>query len=143
MVCPAPAASKVRKVAFDEGLEMTTGSGKRQKTKLIQVRVTPEEKLRLKERAGEFGVSVGELCRRSIMSSLPKSLVDQNAIRELALLRADLGRLGGLLKGWLAGSFARQPPAISTRDDVVRLRRQIEEAQRDVIKAAQRVSKPK
>jgi len=118
-------------------------SESRKKTKLIQVRATPDEKVVLKDRALEFGVSVGELCRQAIFGSKPKSLADQNAIQELATLRADLGRLGGLLKGWLAGSFQQQPPAIKTRDDVVKLLRQIEESQKSVVEVAQRIGKSK
>ena len=106
----------------------------------IGVRVTPEEKERLKKRADSFGVSMGELCRRAIFDSIPKSKVDQNAIEELAATRADLGRLGGLLKGWLAGSFTQPPPSIQTRNDVVSLRLEIEAAQRNVVEAVRRLS---
>jgi hypothetical protein len=91
--------------------EVMTGrrSESRKKTELIQVRATPEEKAFLQARAAAFGVSVGELCRRVIFGAIPKSRVDQNAIQEIATTRADLGRLGGLLKGWLMGSFPRSP----------------------------------
>ena len=120
---------------------MATHSESRKKTKLIQVRVTPEEKVRLKARAAEFGVSVGELCRRTIFSSTPKSLTDQKAYLELAAMRADLGRVGGLLKGYLAGSFERSPPGLQTRDEVVALLCQIEASQRGVVAVAKRVGK--
>ena len=80
-------------------------SESRQKTETIGVRCTPEEKAALKARADAFGISVGALCRDTIFGAKPKSKTDQNAIDELALTRADLGRLGGLLKGWLAGVF--------------------------------------
>jgi hypothetical protein len=119
---------------------MAIRSESRKKTKLIQVRVTPEEKVQLKTRAADFGVSVGELCRRSIFSAVPKSLADQNAIQELAALRADLGRMGGLFKGWLAGSFPQPVPSLKTSGDVIRLRRGIEATQKLVVDAVNRVS---
>jgi hypothetical protein len=111
--------------------DMAARSESRQKTKLIQVRATPEEKVQLKARADAFGVSMGELCRRTIFGTKSKSLVDQDAIQELASTRADLGRLGGLLKGWLAGSFPAAPrPGI---EQVRALLKQIEVSQMIVI----------
>jgi len=119
---------------------MAIRSESRIKTKLIQVRVSPEEKLQLKARAADFGVSVGELCRRSIFSAVPKSVADQNAIQELAALRADLGRMGGLFKGWLAGSFSQPAPTLTTSGDVIRLRREIEATQKLVVDAVNKVT---
>lgn len=85
-------------------------SENRIKTKLIQVRATPEEKAQLKARANAFGISMGALCRETIFGAKPKSRVDQQAIIELAQTRADLGRLGGLLKGWLGGKAFPDAP---------------------------------
>lgn len=106
-------------------------SESRKKTELIQVRATPEEKEILRARAAAFGVSVGELCRQTIFATAPKSRVDQNAIQELATTRADLARVGGLLKGWLVGSFPAAP-----RPDVGQVRdllKQIETSQATVV----------
>jgi len=119
---------------------MGTRSESRKKTKLVQVRCTPDEKVELKARAAEFRMSVGELCRRAIFGAIPKSKTDQNAIQELSVLRADLGRLGGLLKGWLAGSFSQASPSLKTHSDVVRLLREIEAAQKQVVGAVHKVS---
>lgn len=119
---------------------MAKRSESRKKTELIQVRATPEEKIQLKARAAEFGVSVGELCRSSIFNSLPESLADQNAIKELAALRADLGRMGGLLKGWLANSFDQPAPTLKNSGDVIRLRQEIEATRKLVVEAVSRVS---
>lgn len=120
-------------------LEMST-SELRHKTKLIQVRATPEEKAKLKSHAAAFGISMGELCRQAIFGSTPKSKTDQNAIHELAATRADLGRLGGLLKGWLAGSFHQVPPAPQTHAEVVSLLHEIESAQKRVVDAFTQIS---
>jgi hypothetical protein len=110
------------------------GSESRKKTELIQVRATPDEKCRLKTRADAFGTSVGELCREAMFGALPRSKVDQLAVAELAATRADLGRVGGLLKGWLAGAF---PHGLAPQPAEVRaLLKQIEAAQEKVVGVA-------
>lgn len=116
-------------------------SEKRQKTKLVQVRATPEEKEALRDRAAAFGISVGELCRQAIFGSKPKAKTDQAAISELATARADLGRVGGLLKGWLAGSFPNAPTP--SKQDVIEVRRllaQLEAAQALAVAAITKVA---
>ncbi len=118
---------------------MAARSESRQKTELIQVRATPDEKERLRARAAAFGISMGELCRQTIFASTPRSKTDQGAIAELAGTRADLGRLGGLLKGWLSGAFEKPVPDIQTRDDVIALLRQIEATQALVLERVKKV----
>lgn len=76
---------------------------------------------------------MGELCRGTIFGAKPKSKTDQSAIQELADTRADLGRLGGLLKGWLAGSFEQEKPGPRSRAEVDRLLGEIERAQEKVL----------
>lgn len=115
-------------------------SESRQKTELIQVRATPAEKEKLRSRAEAFDVSMGELCRQAIFGSVPKSKTDQDARRELAATRADLGRLGGLLKGWLAGSFEQGTPPPKTHADVVKLLRDIEATQQRVVAAVKKLA---
>lgn len=116
-------------------------SESRQKTQLVQVRCTPLEKQQLKSRAAAFGssMSVGELCRSIIFGSQPKSMTDQVAIVELAHLRADLGRMGGLLKGWLSGSFIQAPPALKSHSDVIKLLKEIDVAQQRVLEVVEKV----
>ena len=106
-------------------------------TKTVQVRATPDEKDRLKVRAAAFGISLGELCRQTIFGSKPKAKTDLEAIQALALARADLGRLGGLLKGWLAGSFSSSPPP--DQKHVRDLLHEIEAAQNVVVKAVKKL----
>lgn len=103
----------------------------------IQVRATPSEKAMLKARAAAFGISVGELVRQTIFSTKPKSKTDLTAIQELAVTRADLGRVGGLLKGWLAGSFPDSPSP-----DQIKIRallHKIEIAQADVLASVKKL----
>lgn len=114
-----------------------SGSESRKKTLTLQVRATPEEKSMLKARAAAFGISVGELVRQTIFSTKPKSKTDLTAIQELAVTRADLGRVGGLLKGWLAGSFPDSPSP-----DQIKIRallHKIEIAQADVLAAVKKL----
>jgi len=123
----------------NRGFEMAVRSESRKKTEMIQVRATPEEKVKLKARAAAFGMSMGELCRQTLFGVVVKSKTDQNATNELAATRADLGRLGGLLKGWLSGSFVQSSPQSQTHSDVVLLLRQIEAAQKEVFEAAKKL----
>lgn len=113
-------------------------SERRNKTKLIQVRATPDEEAKLKSRAAAFGISMGELCRRVIFGVKLKSKTDQDAILELSATRADLGRLGGLLKGWLAGSFPESPPP--PKEKIKDLLDQIAEAKKDVVAAVKKLT---
>jgi predicted aconitase len=116
-------------------------SENRKMTVTIQVRATPAEKALLKARAAAFGISIGGLVRETIFRTTPKSKTDLSAIQALAASRADLGRVGGLLKGWLGGSFSNSPSPdqVSVRD----LLHKIEIAQAEVLEAVKKlVSKP-
>ncbi len=119
---------------------MAARSESRVKTLTIGVRASPEEKEKLQVRAAAFGISMGELCRQAIFKSTPKSKTDQDAIGELAATRADLGRLGGLLKGWLSGSFPQGSPTLQTHADVVKLLHEIEDAQKKVVQSVQNIA---
>lgn len=123
----------------NQGIEMATRSESRQKTELIQVRCTPEEKAALQARAAAFGISMGELCRTTIFDAQPKSKVDQTAIQELKLTRADLGRLGGLFRGWLGGAFEKGTPGPNTRAEIRRLLDDIEKAEALVITSVKKL----
>ena len=112
-------------------------------TKLVQVRVTPDQKLNLKARASAFGISVGELCRQTIVGVKVNSQTDQEAIGALADARAELGRQGGMLKGWLSGAFP-DAPALSDADRVsIRLLlKEIEAGQTIVIDSVKKLVTP-
>ena len=115
-------------------------SESRIKTKAIPVRVTPEQKAQVRALAASCLMSSSAYLLQAGLGITPSSKVDQNAIQELAALRADLGRLGGLFKGWLAGSFPQPAPTLQTSGDVIRLRREIEATQKLVVEAVNRVS---
>ena len=48
--------------------------------------------------------------------------------------------MGGLFKGWLAGSFSQPAPTLKTSGDVIRLRREIEATKNLVVEAVNRIS---
>ncbi|WP_347990326.1 conjugal transfer transcriptional regulator TraJ [Methylomonas sp. AM2-LC] len=67
----------------------------------IVVRVNPDEKAAIEEFARLCGRSTSGFLRMLGLGYLPKSIVDNERVEELAKINGDLGRLGGLLKLWL------------------------------------------
>ena len=67
----------------------------------IVVRVTPDEKAAIEEFSRQTGRSMSAYLRMLGLGYVPKSLVDNDRVMELAKINGDLGRLGGLLKLWL------------------------------------------
>lgn len=116
-----------------------SGSEKRVKILTFGVRCTPEEKASLEAKAGAFGISTGELCRSIIFGAKPRSKTDQLAIAELAETRADLGRLGGLFRGWLGGSAFPDAPTPPDRKPVRELLREIEATEKTVLAAVKKL----
>jgi hypothetical protein len=78
------------------------GSEERKKTKIVRVRVTPEEWSEIEDLAATCSLSVPEFMRRMALSYTPKSTLDAQAIIEMAKINGDLGRVAGLLKLWLS-----------------------------------------
>ena len=67
----------------------------------LRVPVLPEEEEAIKSNAKTAGLSIAAYLRNVGLGYQPRSVLDLNAIDELAKVNADLGRLGGLLKMWL------------------------------------------
>jgi hypothetical protein len=67
----------------------------------IRVWVTPDEKAAIEEYARQCGRSTSSFMRILGLGYLPKNIVDNERVEELAKINGDLGRLGGLLKLWL------------------------------------------
>lgn len=74
----------------------------RRRGKPIEVWVTDEEKEAITERAEQAGMSRSGYLRALGLNSPIRSVVDLQAIGELANINGDLGRVAGLLKLWLA-----------------------------------------
>lgn len=74
----------------------------RERKRPLNVYVTPNERLDIQRRAKEARMSVSTYLRVLGLNHKPKSMLDQDGIRSLIKLHGDQGRLGGLLKLWLA-----------------------------------------
>ena len=74
---------------------------KEPKTKNIAVWVTEEEYLIIKNKAHYSALSTSSYLRTLGMNYRLKSKIDAIAVDELVKAKADLGRIGGLLKLWL------------------------------------------
>jgi len=68
----------------------------------IYVWVTPDEKAQIELLARQTGHSTSAYLRLLGQGYVPKSIIDNNKVMELARINGDLGRLGGLLKLWLS-----------------------------------------
>ncbi|WP_044172438.1 conjugal transfer transcriptional regulator TraJ [Phytobacter massiliensis] len=68
----------------------------------IKVYCLPEEKMQIEANAAAAGLSVAAYWRKVGMGYDVESMVDIEQVNELSRVNADLGRLGGLLKLWLA-----------------------------------------
>jgi hypothetical protein len=79
----------------------------------LRVPVLPQEKAAIEGLAKQAGRSVARYLRDIGQGYKVHSAVDLDAVRELARINGDLGRLGALLKLWLAGDgrTARFTPA--------------------------------
>jgi hypothetical protein len=79
------------------------------RTNRISMRISDQEKTTLQEKAQAFGLSLTSYLILVGLEKRLRSKLDQRAVVELGHLRADLGRLGGLLKYWLSGNTAQNP----------------------------------
>lgn len=68
----------------------------------IKVYCLPEERTTIEGLAKISGHSVSTYLRLVGQGARMSSVLDHECVRELAKINADLGRLGGLLKLWLA-----------------------------------------
>lgn len=115
------------------------GSEKRKKTCMLMVRVTPEEKETLQQRAQDVALTVPEYLRQVGAGHEVKSKLDQRNLLELLKVSADLGRLGGLLKLWLSetGQFPEREKV--SHIDILDLLNKIDSGQEEVRQAARRL----
>ena len=99
------------------------------------VTVSACEAARIQQRANVAGLSVSAYLRASGLGHPIRSVLDYDAVRDLAKLNGDQGRLGGLLKLWLEDRPGRGVPEI----DVRRLLERIDELQGRLIDVVGRV----
>ena len=87
----------------------------RSRNRPLKVYVTENERTALAEAARSAGLSVSDFLRRVGLGVRVRSLLDQDHVREVMRARADLGRLGGLLKMWLADRPGEGAPPHTVR----------------------------
>lgn len=82
--------------------------------KNIRVPVLPDEEAIIKANAEVSGLSAASFIRKVAMGYQVESIVDIKQALELSRVNGDLGRLGGLLKLWLANDprTANFPPLL-------------------------------
>lgn len=78
---------------------------KRIRQKVIQVVVTEAEKKSIEESAAQGNLSSSQYLRDLGLGHQPKSLTDVKTIQEIRSLKADLNRVGGLLKKLMDGEL--------------------------------------
>jgi hypothetical protein len=101
----------------------------------LSAAVSADDRARIQERARVAGLSVSAYLRASGLGHPIRSVLDYDAVRDLAKVNGDQGRLGGLLKLWLEDRPGRGAPEI----DVRRLLERIDELQRRLIDMVSRV----
>lgn len=104
--------------------------------KLIGVKCTPDEYQTISEKATFCAVKNATFLRNLALNYPVNSKVDQLAYLEIVKCRADLGRLGGLLKMWLSNKERR---AGLNEIDVRSLYKEIEEKQEKLLEIADRL----
>jgi hypothetical protein len=85
------------------------------------VTVTPAEKAAIAARAKDAGLSVASYLRTVALGRQVRSVLDHQAVGELVRVAGDQGRLGGLLKLWLADHPDEGVPEIEVRRVLERL----------------------
>ena len=89
--------------------------GTRPRKNRIEVWCDDDEFQRIRANAHGTRLSNSEFLRNLGKGYEPKSAFDREAIRELAKLHADQGRLGGLLKLWLSEKKGDDAPVKNVR----------------------------
>lgn len=94
----------------------------------IKVWVTPNERAALTARAESAGLSLSAYMRAAGLNHAIRSRADIAAAQDMMRVAADLGRVAGLLKLWLAERRGVGAPAI----DVDQMMAEFRELQREV-----------
>ena len=102
---------------------------------LTAIRVTAAERAAIEAGAERVQMSTAAYLRALGLGHDPPSKVDLRAIHELGRLRADLGRLGGLLKLWLTDRAGEGTEA----SEVSRVLAEIERRQAEIEAAVVRL----
>ena len=103
-------------------------SSHRQRTHVVHVRVTTAERKELERISTLVAKPVSTYVRTIALGSEIKSKTDERLVLEVARLRGDLGRVGGLLKLWLTNEerFDFESGKNPSSSDVRRVLAQVE-----------------
>ena len=104
----------------------------RDRLKPAKVFVTAAERAEIEARATAAGLSVSSYLRAAGLGHPVRSALDHEAVMALAKVNADQGRLGGLLKLWLAS----RPGEGASEREVRRLLGDIEALQGELARVA-------
>lgn len=89
------------------------GAGKVNRQKPIKVYVSDPDRVALEQRAESANLSLSAYLLAAGLNHPIRSVADADAVMDLVKVAADLGRLGGLLKLWLADKRDQGAPAIA------------------------------
>lgn len=118
---------------------MTTNHSRRTQP-AIKVRLFPDERRALEINAHAARKPLSEFLLLAGLGATIKRVVDLEEVSNLAKVNADLGRLGGLLKMWLAND-ERFSQGYPSREEVTRLLADISETQARLFDTAGRILK--
>ena len=93
----------------------------------MKVFVTDAERARIEQRAKIAGLSLSAFLRAAGLNQPIRSVLDHDAVRELAKVNGDQGRLGGLLKMSLTGEGAPEIEARLLLDRIAELQLKLAE----------------
>lgn len=102
----------------------------------LRVWVAPEEKEQIQTHAESCNLSCSAYLRQLGLGYIPASKLDSAAMRQLAKVNGDMGRLGGLLKMMLTNQERRTP---DTEAALERLLGEIEVAQKELLKTVRQL----
>jgi hypothetical protein len=107
----------------------------------IHVPVLEADKAIIEAKARALGLSAASYLRQLGLGLEPPSTLDSHAVRELAKINGDQGRLGGLLKLWLTddAKFSDFAHPRGVRSDVLTLLQQLGESQKKLQALMQRL----
>jgi hypothetical protein len=106
----------------------------RDRARPLKVWVSQHERAEIEARARASHMSVSAYLRSVGLGHVPRSVLDHEAVRQLFQANADLGRLGSLLKAWLAD----RPSAGGATAEVRLVLNQIQRAQEEIRDKARR-----
>lgn len=99
-----------------------TAYGTRPRNEYIKVFITPEEKAQIVSMAASTGLSQSSYLRAVGLNTPIRSVVDLQAVADLAKVNGDLGRVAGLLKLWLAEKRGQGAKPIDVESMMVEFR---------------------